>query len=289
MNRERIQGFSRALILLGLLLIGPMMAGGLAMLLTWLVLGPTPPEPIEWWALHFQTFISQAFGFGGAILIAARLWGRDLTAVWARGGSTVPVLLLAMLVPLVAAPLMEWSHILNTALIPEGSQLESLLKPLEDALEVATLFLVKADGWRRFVVILSVAAVPAVFEELAFRGGLQPLFIRATGRPWLGILVTSLVFSAIHFQFYGFLPRLILGLLFGWMAHRTGSLLPGICAHFVNNAAAAVTLWVTGSMTADFFELQGVWAVLSLVLTAAILFAVDRIAPPQAKAGAIAG
>ena len=71
------------------------------------------------------------------------------------------------------------------------------------------------------VILLSVAALPGIFEELSFRGVLQPLLIRATGSAFWGIALTAIVFSAIHFQFYGFLPRVLLGALFGWLAHRT--------------------------------------------------------------------
>ena len=124
--------------------------------------------------------------------------------------------------------------------------------------------------------------MPAVFEELAFRGALQPLLIKATGKPWVGIAIASVIFSAIHFQFYGFLPRVFLGALFGWFAYRSGSLLPGMLAHFVNNAGAAVTLWYTGSMTEDLFEIE-TWTVLvSVTLTAATLLAYHRLMPDSA-------
>ena len=137
-----------------------------------------------------------------------------------------------------------------------------------------------AEGPRRIIVIISVALVPAVFEELAFRGALQPLLIKATGKPWIGIAIASVIFSAIHFQFYGFLPRLFLGALFGWFAYRSGSLIPGMVAHFVNNAGAALTLWYTGSMTEDLFEVD-TWAVLlSVALTAGTLVAYHRIMTP---------
>ena len=110
--------------------------------------------------------------------------------------------------------------------------------------------------------------LPAIFEELAFRGVLQPLLIRATGHAFWGIVLASIIFSAIHFQFYGFLPRVLLGALFGWLAYRSGSLLPGMLAHFVNNALAAVTLWVTGSMADDLMDLTPMVVGASLVLTA---------------------
>jgi len=187
-----------------------------------------------------------------------------------------------VLATLLSAPVMAMLYEWNVWAIPEGSALEAIFKPIEAMLEQVTTFLVTAEGNRRIIVILSVALVPAVFEELAFRGALQPLLIKATGKPWVGIAIASVIFSAIHFQFYGFLPRVFLGALFGWFAYRSGSLLPGMLAHFVNNAGAAVTLWYTGSMTEDLFEIE-TWTVLvSVTLTAATLLAYHRLMPDSA-------
>lgn len=243
---------------------------------------PIPQDVGTWWQLHLQNLISQAIGFGGAVYIAYRMWERSVPQGLTIGPGVLglgPLLLIAM-ATLLSAPLLSFAYEMNIAAIPEGSLMESVFKPLEKMLEEITTFLVTAEGPHRLVVILSVAAVPAIFEELGFRGALQPLLIRATGRAWLGILLTSVIFSAIHFQFYGFLPRVMLGLLFGWIAYRSGSIIPGMAAHFLNNAAAAVTLWYTGSMTEDLFELE-TWIILaSLMLTGGAVWAYDRIMPP---------
>ena len=119
--------------------------------------------------------------------------------------------------------------------------------------------------------------VIAIFEELSFRGVLQPLLIRATGSAFWGIALTAIVFSAIHFQFYGFLPRVLLGALFGWLAHRSGSLIPGMAAHFANNALAAVTLWVTGSMTDDILDLTALVVIGGTAAMAVCLYGVERV------------
>lgn len=217
------------------------------------------------------------------MFIAAAMWQRAVpVGLVATRRSLAPVgLLLVILATFFSAPLMAISYEWNLAAIPEGSVLEAAFKPLEELLEAVTAFLVTASGPKRIVVILSVALVPAVFEELAFRGALQPLLIKATGKPWLGIAIASVIFSAIHFQFYGFLPRVLLGALFGWLAYRSGSILPGMVAHFVNNAAAAVTFWSTGSMTEDLFELEAWTVALGAVLTAATLLAYHRFMPAR--------
>ena len=297
MNRDRIQGISHALIFTGLMLVCSVVASMVGAFAGPAIFGETismipggaiPSDDGSWWQLHFQNFIAQALGFGGAVFIASAMWNRSVPVGWSKR-APVSVLILAWLATIVAAPLMAASYEWNVALIPEGSALEAAFKPMEDMLEQVTAFLVTADGARRMVVILSVAAVPAIFEELAFRGGLQPLLIKATGRPWMGILLASIIFSAIHFQFYGFFPRLILGALFGWMAWRTGSLWPGIAAHFINNAAAALTLWTTGSMTEDLFELESWMVLVSIALTLGTLFAIHRLTPSMVSGHRSAG
>jgi membrane protease YdiL (CAAX protease family) len=71
------------------------------------------------------------------------------------------------------------------------------------------------------------------------------LFIQITTRPWLGILITATIFSALHGQFLGFVPRLILGIVLGALYWFSGSIYPGIIAHFLNNAVQVVLIYVS--------------------------------------------
>lgn len=289
MNAERFQGWSRSLIFLGLIIVSTVLASivgmGFCMVLFDDLVTEIPSEDLStkasiWWQLHVQTFFFQALGFGGAVWLATRLWGRNvLQGLPSRSTSRkASVLLLAILATVASGPLLMASYELNALLIPEGSLLESWFKPTEDKLEKLTAFMVSGDGvLQRVVILFSVATLPGIFEELSFRGVLQPLLIRATGSSFWGIAIASIVFSAIHYQFYGFLPRVLLGALFGWLAHRTGSLIPGMFAHFVNNALAAITLWVTGSMTEDILELTPGVLLISTALTVASVYGVDRV------------
>ena len=290
MNSDRIQALSRALIFLGLVFVCSVTASVLAGLVSPLFFstgvsvipgGALPSSGSDWWQLHFQNLISQSLGFGGAVLVAAALWKRSVPIGLSTNRRALApwALVLVVLATLFSSPLMALLYEWNVMAIPEGSVLEAALKPIEEMLEKVTTFLVTAEGSRRIIVIISVALLPAVFEELAFRGALQPLLIRATGKPWVGIAIASVIFSAIHFQFYGFLPRVFLGALFGWFAYRSGSILPGMLAHFVNNALAALTLWYTGSMTEDLFEVETWTVVVSLALTTAIFVAYHRFMP----------
>ena len=288
MTADHIQGISRSLIFLGLLLVGTVVASVVATFLSGVLFngvvamvpgGDMPTDDASWWQLHFQNLWSQALGFGGAVWLAIRLWDRSaLQGLPGRSvGRNTSVLLLAILATVASGPLLMASYELNGLLIPEGGLLERLFKPLEEMIEAMTAFLASGEGVKRIVILLSVAGLPAIFEELSFRGVLQPLLIRATGSAFWGIALTAIVFSAIHFQFYGFLPRVLLGALFGWLAHRTGSLIPGMAAHFANNALAAVTLWVTGSMTDDILDLTPLVVIGGTAAMAACIYGVDRV------------
>lgn len=91
--------------------------------------------------------------------------------------------------------------------------------------------------------IVVMAILPAIGEELIFRGGLQNYLSRGTGRPWLAIIVTSILFSLAHFSFYGFLPRVVLGITLGALFHYSGRLWISIFVHFLNNALLITLLY----------------------------------------------
>ncbi|TDO29080.1 CPBP family intramembrane glutamic endopeptidase [Sediminibacterium goheungense] len=92
--------------------------------------------------------------------------------------------------------------------------------------------------------VLVMGLAPAIFEEVLFRGAFQRVFIQWTKNPWLGILATSVLFSAIHFSFFGFLPRIALGMILGLIFYYTNNLWLSILQHFLNNAFIVVQLYI---------------------------------------------
>jgi len=88
--------------------------------------------------------------------------------------------------------------------------------------------------------VLIIAFLPAIGEELLFRGVLQKLFISLFKNVHIGIIVTAFIFSALHLQFLSFLPRFILGIIFGYIVVWSLSLWPAIIAHFLNNLLAVI-------------------------------------------------
>jgi membrane protease YdiL (CAAX protease family) len=94
--------------------------------------------------------------------------------------------------------------------------------------------------------IIVIAALPAISEELIFRGVFQKIFQNIFRSGHLSVWFISFLFSAIHFQFYGFLPRFILGLIFGYLFLWSRNLWLPVIAHFINNAVPVAGAYIKG-------------------------------------------
>ena len=135
----------------------------------------------------------------------------------------------------------EWNAELK---LPEAfSGVEEWATNMEDSLKELTEFLTRFDSMGYFMMaIVVVAVIPGIGEELLFRGLLQNILVRMFKNTHVAIWVAAIFFSAVHFQFYGFLPRLLLGALFGYLYVWTGNLLVPIVAHFLTIAASLLAL-----------------------------------------------
>jgi len=151
--------------------------------------------------------------------------------------------ILVFLLLFVATPFLAWLVEFNAQLVlPDFlSGLENWMKSSEDkAMELTKAFLT-FDGVGSLVYMLIVVAViPSLGEELLFRGILQKIIISWTKKPHLGIWITAILFSALHLQFYGFLPRMLLGVFFGYLFYWSRSLWIPILGHFINNGSVVI-------------------------------------------------
>lgn len=183
-------------------------------------------------------FVSQAVNFLAPALFFVLIFGRrSVNSFWFR--KTSWLILLIPIIILAASPLIEWTSMLNEWLIPEGSWLESWAKPMEEEAQEAVQQALTMSGSSEFLRnILFIAIVPAICEEIAFRGVIQSLIAKSSANVHVGIWAAAILFSLIHFQFYGFIPRMLLGAFFGYLLIWTGSIWAPILAHFTNNAIA---------------------------------------------------
>ena len=95
--------------------------------------------------------------------------------------------------------------------------------------------------------VLSMALLAPVVEELMFRGAMQGYLMRRYSNPWIGIIVSALVFGLIHMNPQQVVYATLLGLVFGWIYYRTRSLLPVIAGHILNNSVAVITMKTWGN------------------------------------------
>lgn len=164
------------------------------------------------------------------------------------------------------------------------SGLEALLSSMEDSAARLTEAITQVDDVPTLLFnLLVVALIPALGEEMIFRGLILPIVQKWTGKLHAAVWISALLFSAMHLQFYGFLPRLVLGALLGYLFVYTRSLWAPIIAHFVNNALALVLLFLIarGKITADLDtfepELSDLIALIfSLLLAGSILYFIFR-------------
>ncbi len=176
----------------------------------------------------------------------------------------------------------EWN---NQMQFPEGlSGLEEWMKSAEDrAEELTEAFLKVETTGGLFFNLFMIAFLPAIGEELLFRGVIQRIFTNWTRNYHWGIWISAILFSALHIQFYGFVPRLLLGVLFGYLLVLSGSIWLPIIAHFFNNAFAIVAMYLVdngilnpqveeiGSTSDSYYA-----AVLSLILVSILLWLIKR-------------
>ncbi len=137
----------------------------------------------------------------------------------------------------------EWNA--NIKLPESFAGVEGWAEKMEDSARVLTEYLTEFNSTGYFLLtIFFIAVVPGVGEELLFRGFLQNIFRKIFKNDHAAIWVAAILFSAIHFQFYGFVPRMLLGALFGYLYVWSGNLLIPIVAHFLNNSVSLIALYI---------------------------------------------
>ncbi|MFT3903369.1 MAG: CPBP family intramembrane metalloprotease [Niabella sp.] len=129
--------------------------------------------------------------------------------------------------------------------LPLPSGVKAFFDSMEQKYSSQTLRMVNLSNIFELIIsVIILALLPAICEEALFRGGFQNYMYRSTGKMWLSVLTVSLIFSIVHFSGYGFLSRLMLGIVLGLIYQYSGRLWLSILAHFINNAAAVVVMYV---------------------------------------------
>lgn len=133
-----------------------------------------------------------------------------------------------------------------------------VFREMEDRANDASALMLDVKSWGALLVnLLVIALVTAFGEELFFRGTLQSASA-SSGAVYTSIWVVALVFSAMHFQIFGFIPRLLLGAWFGYLLFWTRSIYVPVLAHFINNGVVVICAWLTSNGSTFDFEKFGV-------------------------------
>ncbi len=248
---------AKLLLLTGSVFLG-MTLGGVAALLVLLPTGQNAIDLLQhpmsyanswYWIMavqavsHVCSFLLPALAYW--YFFEKRQWAdfqtKPLTAVAAL--SAVALIVIAFM-PFDGL-IIDWNQHLDLPDVLGLGELERWMRDKEDELAGLTKSLTTFQGPGQLAVaVLVIAVIPAIGEEVLFRGVLQRILVRGTGNVYVGIWLTAIVFSAIHVQFYGFVPRVLLGAIFGYLYVWSGNLWVPIWAHFINNGFTVLMVYL---------------------------------------------
>lgn len=195
-------------------------------------------------ALKFIQFLQASIMFIAAPFLYLRLTSADSCAAIQWKAPEKPIFYFyAVLMLVVASPLVAVLVKINEQLtLPEAlAGLEQSIKQMEASAQELTKAFMKVDGLIGLLInVLIIAVLAGISEEIVFRGVLQKMLQDKMRNAHWAILISAFVFSAIHMQFYGFLPRFVMGVLLGYLYFWSGSLWMSMIAHSINNALAVV-------------------------------------------------
>jgi membrane protease YdiL (CAAX protease family) len=288
---ERHPVFSLLLLLLvvflGFVIVGPLIGFVFSIPFypgTFMELVNSLTKPMEDPGLKIPLYIMQGFAtFVGLILGPA--WflhteNRSLIQFFRNHQfEWVPVLITVFIVIIfmaVNSVFIEWNSSVHFPEFAKG--FETWAREREDAAAELTGFLTRFDSvFEVTLAIVVIALIPGFGEEIVFRGIIQNQLFKATKNIHVSIWIAAILFSAIHVQFFGFVPRLLLGALFGYLYYWSGNLWLSILAHFVNNGFSVLAMYFyqQGKLEFDLEKTESVPAnvvMISGVLTAGLLF-----------------
>ncbi|MBR2638621.1 MAG: CPBP family intramembrane metalloprotease [Bacteroidaceae bacterium] len=144
---------------------------------------------------------------------------------------------------------------------------------------------------KNIVGVLAIAVAAPVLEEMLFRGAIQGMLMRRFSNPWVGIIIASLIFGAIHMNPIQVFYATMLGLVFGWIYYRTGSLVPVVIGHVLNNSMAAATMFfgLEEEEMAASFSAELVMAISAAVVAVVMAYFINKLQPSVPKPWHAAG
>ena len=127
-------------------------------------------------------------------------------------------------------------------------------------------------GLSFWVNLIVICILPAIGEELTFRGVLQRIGIDLTQSVYWGITFSALIFAIIHWQPFNFLPIFVLGWIFGYIVYLSGSIWITMVLHFLNNLMGLIALHLSKSQEIDLTLFNPIWSALLIMVSGLIVF-----------------
>lgn len=219
----------------------------------WLFAYLADPQPLEWSGLHKSPKLLPVIL--SLLIMFSAGWAVGITAEWN----------------------MQWE-------VPQ------VFHELESQADKLTRNMLQMHHFGDLLLNLALIAVlPALAEELFFRGVLQRLIIQLVRQPWIGVLLTAILFSLVHLQMLSFLPRVVLGFLLGAIYLVSGNLWLSILGHFLNNGMQVVAVYLFQMKIINDDPLQSEtvsWyvALISALVTLALLWVLHKRSRPPGEA-----
>ncbi|MCR5193673.1 MAG: CPBP family intramembrane metalloprotease [Bacteroidales bacterium] len=223
--------------------------------------------------------VTQVITFAGtAFFFAYLFYDKPLRCLGLNSTHAIVVkLLMASLILVALLPVSDWLTRMNDSWhLPQSlaSFEESMRSMGEKAQAELEVFLNRTSVGALIGNLFVLAFVPAICEELLFRGALQRLFCRMLSNHHVAIWITAALFSLFHGELFAFLPRFVLGAALGYLFYYSSSIWINVMAHFLNNALAVVLFYLAcnGYIDTGFTEsLNAPWYLALLGLVVAII------------------
>lgn len=267
--------------------IGAILYGVIAHLAGWditLSLLPDSPEA-DRWQIRIQLGLGHLTGFCASGLFTAWLFYRPGTGSYTSWPDYLQInrmpdwsiVVLALLLMIISTPFVLFTLQLNQQIpLPES------FKVAEEQAELVLKGLLNMEYPAELIGnLILIAVLPAIGEEIVFRGIVQRQLMRVMLNPYVALFVAAVIFSLAHFQMEGFIPRLVLGMVLGWLYWKSGNLWVPSIAHLFNNGAQVLGQYLhkqglSSVNLEDDISVPLVAALLSLLLAAGVIALINK-------------
>lgn len=257
--QEVLKSLSHLLVLVGLYFTFFIVFGAIGVIAGQLLSGADLFTDVEQIIKHLSDSnkvygykIIQLFGSFGAFVVSAfvfvKVFVKEKPATYFGFTHVFPPVgqfLLVLIIAVSAMPVISYISSLNQ-LIDLPADIKKEADAMQNNYNIQALAFLKADTISVLLFnLLVIAIVPALGEELLFRGAFMQTFYRLFngGIHW-PIIITAILFSVLHLEFYNFIPIMLMGVMFGYMYYWSGNIMVSIWAHFINNAIVVVSSYL---------------------------------------------